>query len=316
MIIKKIEDFTLEECQEFLNMNIDNLLRCDVEKRMQYLLNEIKNREIENKRIRRQKLQKRYLLLAFLSLISIGGISILINEHIKNKEYQAYLERRGLASKYYDQIYEFKEGIAKVKLNGRYGFINEEYYEVIPVTYNDINENFSEGLVCCVKNGKVGYLDKNGNVVVAFKYDDSIGGMGLGISGEFREGRAEVWKNGKKGFIDYYGNEVVPIIYDDACCFSEGLAPVKKDGRWGYVDKEGRTIVPFIYTEVAGSFSEGLAAVKSSSGYYGFINRYNEIVIPHRYYYAGRFENGKCWVRMPDDVYEDRYIDKNGNFID
>ena len=198
--------------------------------------------------------------------------------------------------------------MAKVKLNGRYGFINEEYFEIIPVIYNEIHENFSEGFVCCTRNGKVGYLDKNGNIVVPFKYDNSIGSMGLGPCGEFSEGRAEVWKNGKRGFIDYLGNEylifldeigkikaraaniikdneevtksliekdkIIPIIYDDACCFCEGLAPVKKDGRWGYVDKEGKTIVPFIYTDIAGSFSEGLAAVKSSSsGYYGFINR-------------------------------------------
>jgi len=317
MKIKNVKDLTIEECQQYLNMNLDDSYRCDVERRMQYLLNEIKNREIENKRIQKKKQQKKYLLLVLLALIFVGVVSLSLREHIKSKEHQAYLERIEFASKYYDQIYEFKEGMAKVKLNGRYGFINEEYFEIIPVIYNEIHKNFSEGFVCCTKNGKVGYLDKNGNIVVPFKYDNSIGSMGLGPCGEFREGRAEVWKNGKKGFIDYLGNEVIPIIYDDACCFCEGLAPVKKDGRWGYVDKEGKTIVPFIYTDIAGSFSEGLAAVKSSSsGYYGFINRYNEIVIPHRYYYAGQFKNGRCWVRMPEDIYEDRYIDKNGNLID
>ena len=76
MKIKNVKDLTIEECQQYLNMNLDDSYRCDVERRMQYLLNEIKNREIENKRIQKKKQQKKYLLLVLLALIFVGVVSL------------------------------------------------------------------------------------------------------------------------------------------------------------------------------------------------------------------------------------------------
>ena len=58
-------------------------------------------------------------------------------------------------------IYSFKEGLAGVKFNDKWGFIDKEGREVIPFKYDDINP-FSEGVALVKINSKKGYIDING----------------------------------------------------------------------------------------------------------------------------------------------------------
>ncbi len=61
---------------------------------------------------------------------------------------------------------------------------------------------------------------------------------------------------------------LVEPAYEDAGSFSEGLAAVKKDGKWGYIDETGEAVIDFRY-DYAGRFSEGLAFVMRQD--YGLI---------------------------------------------
>ena len=257
---------------------------------------------------RRKKIFKIAFFVIFLALLTTGAICAIV-DYVDQKEHDEWWARKIYAIGHYDKIDDFNEGLAKVKLNGRYGFINEEYEEVIPVVYNACGD-FSEGLAACVKNGKVGYVDKNGKIVVPFKYDEPT--HLLDYYAQFYEGRAQVRLNGKFGFIDHLGNEVIPLIYDFAGIFSEGLAEVDKDCKVGFIDHLGNEVIPLIY-DGATQFSDGLAGVKKGDSW-GFINRYNEIVIPYKFREVKLFKNGECTV-MTHDV-DFRKIDKNGDFID
>ena len=72
------------------------------------------------------------------------------------------------------------------------------------------------------------------------------------------------------------GEVVIPIIYEmkygDSWAFIEGVIPVKKDGKMGYINEYNQTIIPFVYDE-AGAFSEGFAVVQRY-GKYGYVDRY------------------------------------------
>jgi hypothetical protein len=46
----------------------------------------------------------------------------------------------------YDYSKDFTEGIAAVRLNGKWGFVDQTGKEIIPPKYEDTN-NYSEGLV-------------------------------------------------------------------------------------------------------------------------------------------------------------------------
>ena len=70
----------------------------------------------------------------------------------------------------YDDVWTFSEGLAKVKRNGKWGFINTKGEEVIPCKYDDIyyhsNGNrvyFLDGLALVRIGDKCGFVDKEGN---------------------------------------------------------------------------------------------------------------------------------------------------------
>ena len=91
----------------------------------------------------------------------------------------------------YDEARSFSEGLAKVKLNGKCGYVDKSGNEVVPLKY-DYAGIFNEGLAAVKLNGKSGFVDKSGKVVVPLKYDGA---------GFFSEGLAVVSLNGKWGFI-------------------------------------------------------------------------------------------------------------------
>ena len=186
----------------------------------------------------------------------------------------------------YDDVWDFEEGLAAVKLKGKQGFIDKSGKEVVPIKYDNIG-GFHEGLAFVELNGKFGFVDKSGTEVVPLKYD--------GVC-NFHEGFSKVGLNGRCGCIDMSGNEVVPLKYDDVWGFHEGLAAVKLKGKFGFVDKSGTEVVPLKY-DSAGSFSEGLAAVELKDKW-GFIDMSGNEVVPLKYYTVQVSGEGFTTVRL------------------
>ncbi|MCX6165801.1 MAG: WG repeat-containing protein, partial [Ignavibacteriae bacterium] len=91
------------------------------------------------------------------------------------------------------------KGIAKVELNDKWGFIDKEGNEVIPIKYDEIF-NFKEGLARVKLNNKWGFINEQGREVIPAKYDeiDSDGS---------KEGLLQVKLNGKWEFVDREGTE-------------------------------------------------------------------------------------------------------------
>ena len=74
----------------------------------------------------------------------------------KTPTHHAPKKKRG-----YDYVAEYSEGLAEVKLNGKYGIIDKSGTLVIPCKY-DWAFSFSEGLAEVKLNGKYGYVNKSG----------------------------------------------------------------------------------------------------------------------------------------------------------
>jgi hypothetical protein len=60
----------------------------------------------------------------------------------------------------------FNEGLAKVKLGDKYGFINSSGEEVIPLTFDDA-DSFSQGLAVVKTGSNYGYIGPNGEVSIS-----------------------------------------------------------------------------------------------------------------------------------------------------
>jgi hypothetical protein len=61
----------------------------------------------------------------------------------------------------YDNVMNFDEGLAAVKLNSKWGFIDKTGREVIPRKYDEAHD-FSEGLAAVKQNSKWGFIDNTG----------------------------------------------------------------------------------------------------------------------------------------------------------
>ena len=151
----------------------------------------------------------------------------------------------------YDDAGEFSSGLARVELNGLWGYIDKTGNEIIPFVY-DVAYNFNEDLAKIGINGKYGFINPTGMEVIPPKYGDA---------GDFTDGIAMVFLNGKYGYIDKTGKEVVPLNYDVIGNFSDGLARVKLNDKYGYTGKDGKVVIPLIYDE-ADDFVNGYAQVR------------------------------------------------------
>ena len=199
----------------------------------------------------------------------------------------------------YDDVdYVFGAGLAGVKLNDKWGFIDKTGKVRIPIKYESKN-CFDEGLASVAINGKWGFIDKEGNEVIPFVYDGAE---------YFTEGWAQVKLNNKWGFINKAGNITIHIKYDYLDNFSEGLAAAELNGKYGYIDKTGTEVIPFKYDN-AFSFSEGLASVIINNKY-GFIDVAGNEVVPCKYDGALGFHNGFAVVSLENEWFS---IDREGN---
>ena len=234
----------------------------------------------------------------------------------------------------YDEVWDFDEGLAAVKLKGKWGFIDKLGKEVVPLKYDEV-WGFDEGLAAVMLNGNWGYINKSGKLVLPLKYDDasdfSEGLTSVKLKGKwgvidksgkevvplkyngifsFHEGLAMVELNGKESYINKSGKEVVPLKYEGLGRFYEGLAYVKLNGKWGFVDKSGKEVVPLKYDEV-GYFSEGLANVELN-GKWGFVDKSGKEVVPLKYDGAGSFSEGLAIVGLNG---KRGFVDKSGKEV-
>ena len=132
----------------------------------------------------------------------------------------------------YDYADWFNEGLARVQLNGKSGFVSRVGKEIVSLKYDDVSF-FREGLAWVKLNGKYGFVDNVGTEITPLKYDNAW---------TFSEGLAAVELNNKCGFIDKRGREIIPLKYDVVHFFIGGVAQVKFNGKWFYIDKEGNRV--------------------------------------------------------------------------
>lgn len=247
----------------------------------------------------------------------------------------------------YTHYYDFKEKFGnnyfKVKINDKYGVINQQGKIIIPIIYDGIGE-FSNDFIYVSENNKrriinidgdviipescrlsilseemVLTLDFNGNHILYDTKGNRIRTLEYDLTKrwlkyKFVEGRCLVshydYGRFKLGYIDKKGQTIIPLQYSDGKAFSEGLAAVKKDNKWGFIDKNGKTIIPFVYDKVF-SFQEGKAEVVKNRKR-GVINKFGNFTELVNYDYMKTYKNNMTIVKK-NNVYG--LVDKNEKVI-
>jgi hypothetical protein len=223
--------------------------------------------------------------------------------------------------KRYDNVGNFKEGLCKVELAGKFGFIDLRGVEIIPCIYISATD-FENGTSAVCADDEYFYIDFRGDridinpgeseleqiysndffdedfdlgyndIKIASSRYDTIKGLDVGL--------VEVSKNNLYGFIDLSGKEVIPCIYRFVGEFTEGLCDIIIEDEnskevFGFLDVTGKKMIDFMYDDTNG-FSEGLAGVKLNNKW-GFIDKFNNVIIDFIFDDVEYFSEGKCIVR-------------------
>ncbi len=87
--------------------------------------------------------------------INLRGQEVIIPQY---DDYdQKHIEHYSSNVNYYRDFYTFRDGVTSVRKNGKWGFINYEGREVIPLEYDWVGR-FKDGMVLAKKNGRVYYV--------------------------------------------------------------------------------------------------------------------------------------------------------------
>ena len=127
------------------------------------------------------------------------------------------------------------------------------------------------------------------------------------------DGLIVVSKNNLWGAVDKNGEVKIGIEYSDLGDFSQGLAAVSSSsGKFGYIDKTGSVAIDCAYEKVS-EFHEELAVVVDwNTGKSGYINPAGDVVIKLGFDRSKRFSEGLAPVYVGGEA---GFIDKNGSFV-
>ncbi len=218
-----------------------------------------------------------------------------------NSLHYAFIDRVGQILFSHPSVSEardFSEGLAAIKIEQKWGYINREGKIVIKPQFMGA-QDFSEGLAAVIDvGGKWGYIDKTSNLVIKPRFNHVL--EFTTPPGKFSHGLAAVGAdNGTRrwGYINKKGEFAIQPRFDSGyagCgCFSEGLAwvtvgcePEKRDfttGQYGYINQKGKFVIKPIF-DFAAEFSGGLAKVQIDDssffarGKWGYINKSGQFV--------------------------------------
>lgn len=219
----------------------------------------------------------------------------------------------------FDIAEDFEENFSRIKLKGKWGFVNTEG-EIIVIPVYDSVKNFSDGLAAFLwRNKKWGFVDKKGKNVIYPQFD---------YVGSFSDGAASALKGNAWGMIDKKGNFIGEPEIDNREAmlallsvdqidelskkmtaamaekfnmdyvgpYHNDLAAACKDGEWGFIDQNGNIIIEMIY-DAAGNFSNNVANVMKD-GKWGYVNTTGDVVIPIQFDKAKNFKNEIALVFM------------------
>lgn len=156
----------------------------------------------------------------------------------------------------WDYIEDFHEGLAAVRRDSLWGFIDEEGNVIVEPKFDYVHD-FSEGLALVSLPGDSNphcYIDKSGKIVL--KLTDAS------ESFDFHEGVARAYDYlDLMGFVDKSGRWVIPPRRWSCHDFADDRAMVIVKGKYGFIDHDGRIVIPLKFND-ADSFVDGVARVK------------------------------------------------------
>ncbi|MES2681618.1 MAG: WG repeat-containing protein [Bacteroidota bacterium] len=275
-------------------------------------------------------------------------------------------ENNNVFGKFFSEAFTFRNGIAPVKQNNKWYFINRLGQQVSKF-YNEISESSNSAFIVKV-NDKYGAVDNFGQEIIAPKYfklgdfkndfayyiEDNKYGFVSKVGGQHRaefewisdfnnKQVAIIKKDGFYGLINAQGKYILEPEYDqvlktnsqvfivvsnnnygffssEGCFLSQVAYEYSKDrpaefytngdyfklikkGEQSLIDKNGRTLISFDQYNEINFFCDGLMRVRKDikkEPKYGFLDKKLVAAIPLKYQQAGDFSDSVAIVKLKD----------------
>lgn len=205
-----------------------------------------------------------WIAIGVLAFVILGGLTwwyFTSSARAKNAEVEITPEFIQAVHQY-DELYPFSEGLAAVRKDGKYGFINTEGELVIPAQFFGVG-GFSEGLACVYdEDYNLSFINRKGETVINAPY--KLTPFAYRIAGAYAEGMGFVngvchifATTGSEGnwedkYIDTNGEEVTEPTDSVATPKSEYIVFTESDTedetRYGLKDAQGKVILEPIYS--------------------------------------------------------------------
>lgn len=204
----------------------------------------------------------------------------------------------------------FKEGLAAVRLGGKWGYVNKKGEITISPRFNSA-QPFKNNLAWVFFKNKWQLINKKGELIQNGPQDKIF---------VFYDQSGIHYFDSKWIVINKYSSKSLSW---NELEFSEGLAKVGSP--YGFINKKVDYIIPKTFP-AAFPFRETLAAVMNKDSYWGFINKSGKMVVNHRYGEVKSFSDGKAavlpgkWKEIPGGISLEGnqkwgFIDKNGKVV-
>ncbi|MCB0663097.1 MAG: WG repeat-containing protein, partial [Saprospiraceae bacterium] len=193
-----------------------------------------------------------------------------------------------------------------VKVNKKWGLINQEGKLVTQTEYDAIGEFKASGLAIMQKKGKVGVLDLKAQEVVPASYEDikvlspdlfsvkqnaiwkviNLAGDTIVQSGY---DHVEVWFedflgymiHGKWGMVSAKGAPLAAPIYDKIFSEDGYFFKTEIDGKVGVIDRMGNTVLEPMFDEI--TILDGRVIFCKDANKWGAVNIYGNEIVPVRF---------------------------------
>ncbi|MGN0710264.1 MAG: WG repeat-containing protein [Anaerovoracaceae bacterium] len=190
-----------------------------------------------------------------------------------------------------DLVQDYREGLANVRYNGKWGFIDRMGQIVIPIQYDSVSV-FIDGVAKVCNNEKYGLINRNGQTLLPIQYD--------GI-GSFVNDFAIVKKDEKYGFVNKQGQFICDLKYENVRNFENGFACVKENGKWGIIDETGEMVISPIYDDMK-SYSDGVAPAMLGE-LWGYVDINGYFVVSPEFEKADQFSEGYAAVQKDGEKF-------------
>ena len=215
--------------------------------------------------------------------------------------------------KLFDNCGKFFDGIAKVAINDKYNFINQDgklLWDYSIDQWFDTCDFFKYGFARVKLNGKWNLINQEGKIISDQWFDDCC---------NFKNGFAKVAINGKWNFINQDGKLLwdypVEQWFDTCGYFKDGFARVKLNGKWNFINQEC-IFLSDQWFDYVDDFCGGFAWVKLN-GKWNFINQEGKFLwdypVEQWFSYYNDFKDGFAKVNLNGEW---RKIDTNGKLLE